>query len=139
MREEFLYFHQLPQNIIGYIMSKRAIAVEPYEDGTKIYYTDNVCGAGISLGDYILLDYFTYYGNRYTMAKLHELGHTRQSKKLGWLYLIIIGIPSLISNIIDRLFHKKWNNQKRCDWYYNLPWEAWADRLGEVNRKLTFI
>lgn len=27
---------------------------------------------------------------------MHELGHVKQSHMLGWLYLIIIGLPSIL-------------------------------------------
>jgi hypothetical protein len=46
-----------------------------------------------------------------------------------------IGIPSAIfNNLRDRLFHKKWSSQQRYKWYYSRYPEAWADRLGEVQR-----
>ena len=64
----------------------------------------------------------------------HEQGHQKQSLYLGWLYLIIIGIPSFCGNIFDRLFHRKWDVSKRYDWYFSQPWEKWADELGGVNR-----
>lgn len=53
---------------------------------------------------------------------------------LGPSYLISIGIPSAICNLIDRFFHKDWGALERNIWYYRLPWEAWADELGKVNR-----
>ena len=33
----------------------------------------------------------------------HEYGHQKQSLYLGWFYLLIIGIPSFLGNIWDRI------------------------------------
>jgi hypothetical protein len=74
------------------------------------------------LGKYIVFD------NRRTLEDndiKHEMGHQKQSLYLGWFYLIIIGLPSVIGNLIYRI--KKFN-------YYSLPWEKWADKLGNVKR-----
>jgi hypothetical protein len=61
----------------------------------------------------------------------HEYGHCRQSRVLGPFYLLIIGIPSFIHALARtlcwKLFHKKWN-------YYKFYTEAWADKLGGVQR-----
>jgi hypothetical protein len=79
---------------------------------------------GLSLGDYI------FVGTKNLEGKTipHENGHTIQSRYLGPLYLIIIGLPSLIGNIYSRIYHKD------SAWYYSQPWESWADRLGGVVR-----
>ena len=61
---------------------------------------------------------------------MHEYGHKLQFEKLGPIfYLFIIGIPSLIGNLLFRI---KWI-RNRFD-YYSLPWESWADKLGGVKR-----
>ena len=65
----------------------------------------------------------------------HEYGHSIQSRILGPAYLLIIGIPSLLGNIYDRVFNKEWKYSKSCRWYYNQPWEKWADKLGGVDRE----
>ena len=64
----------------------------------------------------------------------HEQGHQKQSRYLGWFYLIIIGLPSLLGNIYDRVAHKDWSSKDSIKWYYNQPWEKWADHLGGVKR-----
>ncbi|NMH88794.1 SpvB/TcaC N-terminal domain-containing protein [Flavivirga algicola] len=48
----------------------------------------------------------------------HEFGHTWQSRLLGPLYLLIIGIPSLISAIVDPGNHSNFYTEKWAD--------AWA-------------
>jgi len=78
---------------------------------------------GLSLGMYI----FAHQSCGETTKK-HEYGHTLQSRRLGWLYLLVIGLPSLCGNIYSRIFHKD------SAWYYRQPWEAWADRLGGAIR-----
>ena len=73
---------------------------------------------GLSLGEYIFLN-----NNRVASIK-HEYGHSIQSKYLGPLYLLVIGIPSLIWAIFG----------KRGDAYYAFYTERWADKLGGVDR-----
>nr|DAQ46191.1 MAG TPA: hypothetical protein [Crassvirales sp.] len=55
----------------------------------------------------------------------HECVHSKQSDILGPLYLIVIGIPSLLHNIVHYLCSKigiKWN-------YYSFYTESWANKL----------
>lgn len=130
----FLFLWQLPQNILGIICSIKSDFYGVYisKKGKAI----SVCfkpwmRSGISLGDTIILDtkYHTASIRVLYNSVYHEHGHQIQSKILGPFYLIIIGIPSLIGNIIFRLF--KINSK----YYYKLPWEAWADKLGGVVRE----
>ena len=77
-KEILLYLHQLPQNIIGWCLTRKpkrqckTIA----NDGEEVYLT--------------------------TVS--HEHGHQKQSMYLGWLYLLIIGLPSALRNITDIVF-----------------------------------
>ena len=64
----------------------------------------------------------------------HEYGHSIDSRRWGPLYLLVIGLPSLLGNIYDRIFHKKWKYSDSCEWYYNQPWEKSADKNGRVDR-----
>ena len=135
-----LWIWQLPQNIVGFILSRfrKSIIYITFNDGTmgRIYFTSNVFGCGVSLGEYILMDYKSYWDYRFTDGTVetynHEHGHQKQSRYLGIFYLLFIGIPSACGNLIDRIVHKKHKNG--C-WYYKQPWEKWADRLGQVDRK----
>ena len=80
---------------------------------------------GISLGRYVFLSW-GQAGDRSTV--FHELGHCRQSRMLGPLYLIVIGLPSLLwAWLGDRIAP-----DKSYYWFYT---EKWADRLGGVKRK----
>ena len=52
----------------------------------------------------------------------------------GPLYLLIIGLPSAIRNIYDRIAHRNWSVVDRTYWYYEGFPEKWADELGGVVR-----
>lgn len=104
--------------------SKSSLVTGTKEDEYIVYFYKKFFNSGVSLGDYIILarknrDYKTIH---------HEHGHQIQSRRLGPLYLIVIGLPSLLGNIYSRIFHKS------AEWYYKQPWEAWADKLGGVER-----
>ncbi len=62
----------------------------------------------------------------------HEYGHSIQSTRLGWRYLFTVGIASISRNIWDRVMHRKWDNVRRCRWYYGSWPENEADELGGI-------
>lgn len=119
-----LYLHQLPQNVLGLLVIFFTGAVR-YQDvwiTTKYRF-------GVSLGNYII------FGGRYTDKDYkHEHGHQFQSKRLGWLYLLLVGLPSIVRNIWDRVAHKNWSWKKHNEWYYGSYPEKQADELGGVRR-----
>lgn len=117
MIKVLLYLWQLPQNLLGLAV----IAFTGAEKKGDIYHT-NGYRFGVSLGKYII------FGGFFNATdKKHEQGHQKQSLYLGWLYLLVIGLPSAIGNLLNR----------RIDFdYYKQPWEAWADRLGGVMRNV---
>lgn len=125
MKKIILFLWQLPQNILGLFLVFTTRS--KYANGcwrTKKSFT------GISLGNFVILR----MDDESDISLKHETGHQKQSLILGPNYLLIIGLPSLLGNIWDRIFHKKWNNLKREKWYYSQPWEKWADKLGKVKR-----
>jgi len=125
MKKLILYFWQLPQNLLGLIVIFFTFAKKKYDFWFAYSYN-----FGVSLGNYIIL------GRNYDETTLlHEKGHQKQSLYLGWFYLLIIGLPSIVFNMYDRLFHRSWGTNKRLKWYYSLPWESWADRLSNIERK----
>lgn len=116
------FLWQLPQNIMG-LLAVVALGAykDTYESDPAIYVHYRGFFSSVSLGGFIIVN-----GHKYTeRTVLHEIGHQRQSRILGWLYLPLIGLPSLIGNILHRFI--------KFD-YYRQPWEAWADRLGGVKR-----
>lgn len=80
--------------------------------------------SGVSLGWFI----FTHE-NANDNTKNHEWGHTIQSFILGPLYLLVIGLPSLIWAGCFR----NYRIEKHIS-YYEFYTEKWADKLGGVNR-----
>lgn len=60
----------------------------------------------------------------------HELGHRKQSRMLGPLYLFVVGIPSVVRFIYRRLRGKDYA------WYIAGYPESWAERL---KPKVTFF
>lgn len=125
---------ELPQNLLGFILfqiySVDCQCMEaPYGD-TRILYSERMRG-GISLGRIIILPWkYRYNSSSYVRDTIsHEYGHTRQSLRLGWLYLIVIGLPSLMW----AWAHSTFKRLQEVD-YYSFYTEAWADRLGGVKR-----
>ena len=88
----------------------------------EYFIVDHLADAGVSLGKYIIFDSACKVS---PIDYNHEKGHQKQSLYLGWLYLIVIGIPSGIHNLINR--------KCKCN-YYHFWTEAWADKLGGVER-----
>lgn len=144
-----LFIWQLPQNMLGIILRliyRSGICVYAADilhtkwtwNSMDIHLLDNF-KAGISLGDNIIFSKDREFKvgiatKEFIKDVLHEHGHQIQSIILGPLYLIIVGVPSLSRNIWDILFHKKWTNKKRLEWYYGGFPERWADKLGGVER-----
>ena len=126
MKDFILYLWQLPQNILGLLVIG---FTQAKKTNLNYWYTDKF-RFGVSLGKYII------FGQMRVEVKDidHEKGHQRQSLYLGWLYLLLIGLPSSLFNLYDQLFHTDWQWLRREIWYYNLPWEKWADKLGHVRR-----
>ena len=119
MMKILLYIWQLPQNILGLLFllclkGKQELLV----DNIRFYYIDTFPG-GISLGDYIILGY------KNARSVRHEYGHCIQSRYLGWLYLPVVGLPSLL--------HAAFCECRKHS-YYDFWTEAWADKLGGVKR-----
>lgn len=128
-----LYIWQLPQNIVGLItwaiMKDNESFSEDYK-GEELLFSKRMRG-GISLGKYIILMRYYHTNNLETNNTVnHEYGHSRQSLYLGPLYLIIIGIPSIIwAGLYGNVIPYTDNG------YYKFYTESWADKLGGVERK----
>ena len=119
-----LYIWQLPQNLLGLLLVKILKPEDAYDfEGVRLYYATRMKG-GISLGRYIIVR--SGFKGWKDQTERHELGHSRQSRMLGWLYLPVVGLPSLI--------WAAWWNENRNKSYYAFFTEKWADALGGVNR-----
>lgn len=119
MKKFLLYLWQLPQNLIGFVYGKFVAAKKLGEFYDAKVYKHPYLGS-VTLGDYI---YLGQYAGEKTLR--HEYGHTMQSKILGWLYLIVIGLPS----IIHCALHRKGD-------YYHFYTESWANKLAEKKFKV---
>ncbi len=90
-------------------------------------------GTGISLGHVV---FWSRESSRWheldDRNRAHELGHTKQSRLFGPLYLPIIGVPS-ISRAIYALAYREITGREWTRYYDGYP-EKWADRLGGVVR-----
>ena len=131
IKEILLYIWQLPQNLVALILLLIYQREKVYHklNGRTFYFTTEM-PSGISLGNYIIM-------NRQDKedGMRHEYGHSIDSRRWGPIYLIIIGLPSLLGNIYDRIAHKNWKYSDSAEWYYNQPWEKSADKNGKVDRK----
>ena len=117
-----LYIWQLPQNLLGLLLLAfhRLLGGEyriEKRDGCVVYRMSSMRG-GISLGRYIIVSYYMSEKN-----VLHELGHAFDSRKFGWLYLFIIGLPSLYWAMTyrgDNVGYFSFWTERRADGYYNI-------------------
>lgn len=123
VRNILLYLWQLPQTLVGLVllMFYKPYKASTYSSGATVYHSEKMRG-GISLGEIIIVS------KRSSATTIcHELGHSMQSRMLGPLYLIVIGLPSLLwATTYRRLFPKR-------D-YYSFYTERWADRLMDIDR-----
>ena len=104
IRNLILFIWQLPQHIVaiiyfGYlVMMCKDLGVDSrYKQATVI---PCIMRGAVTLGNYV----FVGLNSEYRKTVKHELGHTIQSKILGPLYLIVIGIPSITYCGLRRIF-----------------------------------
>lgn len=112
-----LYIWQLPQNLLGLLIKHLVKAELGYN---KIYFWKLY--SGLSLGSYIFVNEHCA-----DSTILHELGHRKQSRILGPLYLLVVGIPSFLWASLRQLGLFK---SKSYYWFYT---EKWANKLGGVS------
>ena len=125
----FLFLWQLPQNLLGILWLNVNLI---FYYGIRKTYTltdswNEVCVyeipthfEGVCLGKYVIVS-----ENATDDSIMHEYGHSKQSMYLGWLYLPIIALPSLIWNCVHQYTNKDYY------WFYT---ESWANKLGGVKR-----
>ena len=126
-----LKFWQLPQSVIGTIVQY----VYMHLKGDKVQVGMPLMGShpqyliavvfssrmqgGLSLGDTITLPH------PYSFSTLvHEKGHCLQSMFLGWFYLPVIGLPSILWASWHTLTKSKRD-------YYSFFTERWANKLAD--------
>lgn len=100
---------ELPQTLVGWLYTLfRALAgkVDRVDTLGGITFATKKgfdYGMGVSLGTFVDLwaaQWMRGEGEGYILGNQicqHEFGHTADSQRFGWLYLPVIGLPSLIS------------------------------------------
>lgn len=124
---------QLPQNLCGLVYKyiSKNNRKERIENtainklGIEAYVKTSP--GSVSLGKYIFISERNK-NSRNTIY--HECGHCKQSKILGPLYLIVIGIPSIIWAILHSYIPYFWKYS-----YYSFYTEKGADKLMRVKRQ----
>ena len=111
-----------PQMLVGYIF-QRISKAKKVDDH---YVISNKFGGSVSLGTYIFICE-AHEGDENVLK--HEKGHMKQSYILGWLYLLLVGLPSISWAWLGREYRAK-NGVS----YYSVYPENWADKLGGVKR-----
>lgn len=122
-----LWVWQAPQNIVGLVfgafikdqhevhMASRGNMAVFVPDDFRVVRSNYMQG-GISLGMYVYIRTSSIENIR------HELGHCVQSRYLGPLYLLVVGLASLA--------HAIWWTPEKGK-YEDFFTERWAERLGE--------
>jgi hypothetical protein len=118
----------MPQLLLGFFMyallRKKITYMQTYRDA-KVFSVKGFPG-GVSLAWLIFIN-----ENEASDVQVvrHEYGHSIQSLMLGWFYLVVIGLPSIIRA-------SRWNRLKLDlkDYYKGFP-ENWANALGKANRR----
>lgn len=110
------------------LFMKPYVSKEKYKGIT--YIVSKKMSGGISLGNYVILS--NSYKDKEKNQKVwdHEWGHTRDSRMFGPLYLLVIGLPSIIWAWLYGPVIPYTRNG-----YYKFYTEKRADRLGGVVRK----
>lgn len=127
IKKLLLYLWQLPQTFIGIIikwvlrpdcLSKFSHSKHPL--CKPIIYESKKIPSSFSLGTMIFIKYPVF-----SNTILHEYGHSIQSQYLGFFYIPVIAIPSLLHNIAHRICRNigiSWD-------YYSFYTEKWANNL----------
>lgn len=125
--EAIKYVWQLPQNLLGVLwknVKKGSIIIDISNDDLRSVEAKGYlmkAGGAVTLGQYVFIS--QTYQDQSAVIK-HECGHVKQSLILGPLYLIVIGIPSIL--------HAWLNDYIGCDeeeGYSHFYTEKWADKL----------
>jgi len=125
---------EAPQTLLGAALfgvckaTGRIEAVERHEGR----WVSRVPGIGISLGHYVF--YFEGGNPAFPpdpLMRAHELGHTHQSRRLGPLYLPLVGLPS-VGRVAYAFVHLKLTGRRWMGYYDGYP-ERQADAYGGIS------
>ena len=132
-----LWTWELPQTLLGWGLygvlcaRGRVYSEERMPDGRLLVETT---GLGISLGGYVYWSRRDLFGQPFQVAliRAHELGHTVQSRRLGWLYLPTVGIASSSRAIYGTAWYRR--NGRPWPYYFDAWPESAADAHGGIER-----
>lgn len=124
---------ELPQTLLAMLV----LVLLPHkkEEEFEIPFYTLWCADGLnafSLGEWIFIPSSRLVDEA---TVRHEYGHSIQSRRLGWLYLLVVALPSVARNLYDRVAHKHKSTLFRNWWYYSGYPENEADYLGGVDRR----
>lgn len=100
---------ELPQTLLGWLYSVGRALTGQIDRldvlGGITFATKSGCsyGMGVSLGTFVDLwagPWMRSEGEGFVLGNqicMHEFGHTADSQLFGWAYLLVIGLPSLLS------------------------------------------
>ncbi|MBQ7543094.1 MAG: hypothetical protein IJT44_12475 [Clostridia bacterium] len=128
----------LPQNLIGligFLFFLGRMRHDRFENAIITYIDSDKSFGGISLGIFIFVN-----GRKKDDwlhdTRIHEYGHTIQSVVLGPLYILVIGIPSMIwCNLPPIVRYRKEHDVS----YYTIYCEGWANLWGSRFSGKTFV
>lgn len=125
-----LVLWELPQNILGCFLLCLLAAGGGIR---RIYWEEGrlfVRGrAAVSLGAFVFWAVSPGGFLASQANKRHEYGHSVQSRLLGPLYLLLVGLPSCARMLYARLY-RACTGRPWTGYYRGYP-ESWADRLGD--------
>lgn len=130
MKKSLNWLWCFPQNLIGFVLyvicKAKGRQLFKYKDANVAVW--NIC-SGASFGNFIFIPLWVMLDTEPDKENYikHEYGHTLQSRKLGWLYLLMIMAPSMIWNALFEGYRQR----KGID-YYSFVTEKWANELGGV-------
>lgn len=130
-----LFVWELPQNVLGLsLLGVEALTrsiVDVRFERERVMIESK--GQAISLGLFV---FWCRTSNRWhdldERNRDHEYGHSIQSRRLGPLYLPLVGVPST-ARALYALAYREITGRKWSRYYAGYP-ERWADQLGGVRR-----
>lgn len=114
---------ELPQSLLA-LAAKAVLKARPLDcNGRFRFVFKSSKLSSFSLGEFVFFNEAHIYLKSWDLVQKHEYGHSIQSRILGPLYLLLIGLPSFTWNLIAQ--HSNFFSKR----YYDTPWEGWANRL----------
>lgn len=122
----------LPQTLLAFIIRTFVKPVVSEKRGNVNVYKVDWDTGSLSMSNKVFLCK-THWENEKVL--MHEIGHFKQSLILGWFFLPIIGLPSLMWAWWGHDLANKYREKKglhKVD-YYSFYTEKWANKLGGVD------